>query len=131
MIMTWCCLTEPPFLRRPKLLSYLHGLPLAPLGGVLHLGAGVEAGEGGEGVDARPAGAREGAHEAADAAQRGENVRRERRVHQQLRHQTPSLIYHREIHTVPTGRALQAQHTPSPTAAQRYNFSTHTVCCGT
>lgn len=100
--------------------SHLDAFPLAPLGGVFHLVAGVEAGEGREGVDPGAAGAREGAHEAGDAAQGGDALGRQRRVHQQLRHQVPGLVDDREVHAV-AGRRPLGTGTKPPSAR----------CCGT
>lgn len=85
----------------PESVSYLVRLPVALVDGVLGPGAGVEAGEGSERVDARPAGAREGAHEAADRAQRGGDLHGHRGVRQQLRYQVTRLVDHGEVHHIP------------------------------
>ena len=97
------------------MLAHLEGLPVGPVGGVVHLGAGVEPGEGGEGVDPGPAGAGEGAHQAADAAQGRNGGRRQRRVHQQLRHQVPGPVDDRQVHAIPAHRTLTHTHTQTDT----------------
>lgn len=88
------------------LLTYLQWLSLSSLWGVFYLSTGVEAGEGCEGVDPWPAGPRKSSHEAADAAQWGEDVGWERLVHQQVWDQVPGLVYHRQIHAISTNCTL-------------------------
>ena len=82
-------------------------LPVGPLSRVVDRVAGVEAGEGREGVDPRAAGPGEGPHEAGDAAQRGGGVGRQGGVRQQLRHQVPGLVDDRQVHAVATHGPLR------------------------
>lgn len=88
-------------------LLYLDAFPLAPLPRVLHLVAGVEAREGGEGVDPGAARAREGPHEAGDAAQGGDGLRGQRRVRQQVGHHVPGLVDDRQVDAVAAHSALR------------------------
>jgi len=109
------CLTRPTHsdgfpahnLCRKSHSAHLQRLPVGPLGLGDGLIAGVEAGEGREGVDPRAAGAREGPHQAGDAAQRGGGMGRQGGVRQQLRHQVPGLVDHRQVHAVAAHRPLQ------------------------
>ena len=87
--------------------AHLQRLPVGPLGRIVGRVAGVEAGEGREGVDSRAAGAGEGPHEAGDAAQGGGGVGRQGGVRQQLRHQVPGLVDHRQVHAIAANRPLQ------------------------
>lgn len=65
-------------MRKKRLPSNLDGFPLASLRRVFHLIAGVEPWERREGVDPGAARAREGPHQAGDAAQGGDGLWRQR-----------------------------------------------------
>lgn len=97
-------------LRKKHNTPHLHGFSLASLHRVLHLVAGVEAGEGGEGVDPGAARARKRPHEAGDAAQGRDGLRRQGRVHQQVGHHVPGLVDDREVHAVAAHRTLSRAH---------------------
>lgn len=88
----------------------LNAFPVSPLYGVLHLVAGVETREGGEGVDPWAAWARKRPHEAGDAAQSWDGVRRQGRVHQQVWHQVPGLVDDWKIHAVAAHCTLPHAH---------------------
>lgn len=87
----------------------LDGFPLAHLRRVFHLIAGVEPGERREGVDPGAARAWEGPHQAGDAAQGGDGLRRQRWVHQQVWHQVPGLIDDGQIHAIASRRTLKTR----------------------
>lgn len=72
--------------------THLNSFPFTPLHRVLHLIAGVETWEGGEGVDPGAARARKRPHEAGDAAQGRDGGWRQRGIHQEVRHQVPGLV---------------------------------------
>lgn len=86
----------------PNACTNLNGFPVTPLYRVLHLVAGVETWEGGEGVDPWAAWAWKCPHEAGDAAQRCNGLWWQRWVHQQVWHQVPGLVDDRKIHAVAT-----------------------------
>lgn len=91
------------------LLRNLDGFPLAPLRRVFHLITGVEPGEWREGVDPGATRAWEGPHEAGDAAQGGDGLWRQRWVHQQVRHQVPSLVDDWQIHAIASWCTLKTR----------------------
>lgn len=108
-ISLWVCLKMQLYAH-----THLYGFSVSPLNRVLHLVTGVKTWEGGERVDSGAARARKCPHEAGDAAQDRNGMGRQRRVHQQVGHQVPGLVYNWQIYAIARHSTLSCTHiTPS------------------